>query len=346
MTTKRAGKKQKRRLRVLVLLHADFVPPEDASALSAAERQSMQTELDVVGAIEKLGHEPIVVGLHDDLAPVRQAIVQHKPHVAFNLLEEFRGEAALDYNLVAYLEALGLPYTGCNPRGLIIARDKALSKKVVSYHRSPAPRFVVFRKGRKVKLPNKLSYPLIVKSLTEDASTGISEASLVRSDDKLIERVEFIHRSIQTHAIVEQYIEGREVYVTVLGHTRLRTLPPWELSFDELRTNAPRIATSRAKWDRSYQERRGLELRKAELSDAELRTLTHASKRIFRALRLSGYARIDYRLRNDGKAFFLEANPNPDVQRESEAAGAAASAGMKYHEFIGHLLELGLRSID
>jgi D-alanine-D-alanine ligase len=346
MATTRTGKRKKRKLRVLVLLHADLVPPENAASLSEEARYPMRTELDVIAALKKLGHEPIVVGLHDDLGPVKQAIQAHKPHVAFNLLEEFRGEAALDYNLVAYLEALGLPYTGCNPRGLIIARDKALSKKVVSYHRSPAPKFVVFRKGRKITLPSKLGYPVIVKSLTADSSTGISEASVVRSDDKLVERVEFVHRTVHTHAIVEQYIDGREVYVTVLGHTRLRTLPPWELSFDELRSNAPRIATSRVKWDQRYQERRGLYVQEAELEESELRTLARTSKRIFRALRLSGYARIDYRLRSDGKPFFLEANPNPDIQQESEAAGAALSAGLKYHDFIAELLRLGLRSLD
>lgn len=347
MAASRTGKRKKKRgLRVLVLLHADFVPPEDLQTLSEEKRYQMRTEVDVVGALRKLGHETIVVGVHDDLAPVRQAISEHKPHVAFNLLEEFRGEAAFDYNLVAYLEALGLPYTGCNPRGLIIARDKALSKKVVSYHRSNAPKFVVFRKGRKIARPSKLNYPLIVKSLTADSSVGIAEASVVKSDDRLIERVEFIHRHVQTHAIVEQYIDGRELYVTVLGHTRLRTLPPWELSFEELRSNAPRIATSRVKWDQRYQERRGLYVQEAELSETEARALATTSKRIFRALRLSGYARIDYRMQQDGKLFFLEANPNPDIQRESEAAGAALSAGLKYHEFIAELLRLGLRSLE
>jgi D-alanine-D-alanine ligase len=346
MATKRNGKRKKRKLRVLVLLHADLVPPDDLDNLSEEKRYQMRTEVDVITALKKLGHEPIVVGVHDDLGPVRQIIQEQKPHVAFNLLEEFRGEAAFDYNLVAYLEALGLPYTGCNPRGLIIARDKALSKKVVSYHRSSAPKFVVFRKGRKITLPKKLGYPLIVKSLTADSSTGISEASVVRSDDKLIERVEFIHRTVQTHAIVEQYIDGRELYVTVMGHTRLRTLPAWELSFDELRSNAPRIATSRVKWDQRYQERRGLYVQEAELEEAEQRRLAHTSKRIFRALRLSGYARIDYRMQPDGKLFFLEANPNPDIQQESEAAGGALSAGLKYHDFIGDLLRLGLRALD
>jgi D-alanine-D-alanine ligase len=340
------SKRSKRRLRVLVLLHADLAPPKDLSTLSDDERFAIRTEVDVISALEKLGHEPFVVGVHDDLSPLRRAISAHQPHLAFNLLEEFRGEPAMDYRLVAFLEAMGVPYTGCNPRGLIIARDKALSKKVVTYHRLPAPKFVVIRRGRKVARPTKLDFPLIVKSLTADSSTGIAEASVVRSDEKLVERVEFVHRSVQTHAIVEQYIDGRELYVTVLGHSQLDVLPPWEFSFEELRPNAPRIATSRVKWNPSYQERRGLYVQEAELEPSEQKVLKNASKRIFRALRLSGYARIDYRMKPDGTLYFLEANPNPDVQEESESAGAALSAGMKYPDFIAKLVRLGLRSLD
>jgi len=346
MTAGKGAKLSKKGLRILVLLHADLAPPSDLRSLTDDERQEMVTETDVIKALKKLGHQTIVLGLADDLGPVRQAVQQHQPHLAFNLLEEFRGDTSFDYSLVAYLEAMGVPYTGCNPRGMIIARDKALSKKVVTYHRLLSPRFVVFRSDRKIVRPKRLGFPLIVKSLTEDSSLGISEASVVKSEEKLIERVEFIHRHVGTHALVEQYIEGRELYVTVLGHSRLKILPPWELSFDELRSDAPRIATSRAKWDQQYQKRRGLVLQEARLTPAELRSVTRVTRRIFRALRLSGCARIDYRMQADGKLYFLEANPNPDVQRDSESAGAASSAGMKYEAFIAELVRLGLKSVS
>jgi D-alanine-D-alanine ligase len=306
----------------------------------------METEMDVLQALRDLGHEVRVQGVFDDLTPLRRHFEEFEPHVVVNLLEEFRSNTMLDYSVIAYLELLQIRYTGCNPRGMILARDKALSKKVVAHHRIAAPRFAVFRRGRKVKRPPRLEFPLIVKSLTEDASAGISEASVVRSDEKLIERVEFIHRSVETHAIVEQFIEGREIYVTVLGHERLRVLPPWELIFKDPRPDTPLVATRSAKWDPDFIDRRGVIVTTAELDPTLEKALIRTSKRVYRALNMSGYARIDFRVRQDGKLFFLEANPNPDIKRDSEAAGAAFSAGLSYEQFIDQLLRLGLRSLD
>ena len=158
-----------------------------------------------------------------------------KPHIAFNLLEGFDDITIFDQNVVSHLELLKLPYTGCNPRGLLLARDKSLSKKLLAYHRIPVPEFEVFRIGRPIRRPKRLPFPLIVKSLTQEASIGISQASVVDSDEKLKERVAFIHESIGTAAIVEQYIEGRELYVGILGNQTLQALPVWELFF----TNMP-----------------------------------------------------------------------------------------------------------
>ncbi len=335
-----------RKKRVTMMVHADLVPPEDADTLDAAARLEVRTELDVRTALRSLGHEVRVQGVSDDLSPLRQHLEAFRPHVVMNLLEEFRSNTMLDHNVIAYLELLGIPYTGCNPRGLILARDKALSKKVVTHHRVAAPRFAVFRKKRKIKRPPRLEFPLIVKSLTEDASLGISQASIVHNDEKLVERVQFMHNSIGSHAIVEQFIDGREIYVTVLGHERLRVFPPWELVFEAPRADAPLIATRSAKWDEKFIERRGVVVQPSELDDALLAALVRTSKRVYRALNLSGYARVDYRVRADGKIFFLEANPNPDICRDSEAAGGAESAGLAYPEFIEQLLRLGLRSLE
>ncbi len=154
----------------------------------------------------------------------------------FNLLEQFHGETIYDQNVASYLELMRVPYTGCNPRGLMLARGKDLSKKLVHYHRIPVPAFAVFPMRRKVKRPTRLALPLIVKSLSEDGSRGISQASVVDTDEKLAERVAFIHEQIGTAAIAEQYIEGRELYVGVLGNDRLRVLPVWELKFGNMAT--------------------------------------------------------------------------------------------------------------
>jgi D-alanine-D-alanine ligase len=154
-----------------------------------------------------------------------------------------------------------------------------------------------------------------------------------------------MHDSVHTHAIAEEYVEGRELYVTVLGHNRLKTLPPWELVLDQLRPGAPRIATHRVKWDTKFQEKYNVMIEEAgDLSPAIRKKLDQVSRRVYKALNMSGYARMDYRLRGDGQLYFLEANPNPDVCADSETAGAAESAGMEYQELIDRIVQLARSS--
>jgi len=333
-----------RKRRILVLMHTDLIPPADVKGLSEQEFVELKTEYDVLQGLATLGHEARPLGLIDDLAPLRSAITEFKPHVVFNLLEEFHGSVLLDQNVVSYLELVQIPYTGCNPRGLMIARDKALSKKILHYHRIPVPRFAVVPKGRKLKRkPAALDYPLIVKSQFEEASLGISEASVVYSDDKLVERVAFMHDKIGTDAIIEQYIDGRELYVGVLGNQRLHVLPPLELNIGKLRPDAPRIATRSVKWDLAYQARRDVSLAPAhDLADDVERRLLQVARRAYRILGLSGYARMDFRLGADNHPYFLEANPNPDIVRGGELAEAARVDGLEYPALLDRVLRIGL----
>lgn len=325
-------------------MHESLVPPEDTSSLSPMEYLEIKTEHNVLTALRELGHDVRPLGLYDDLTPLRRAIADFSPHIVFNLLEEFRGEPMLDQNVVSLLELIGIPYTGCNSRGMMIARDKALSKKILHYHRIPVPRFAVFPKGRKVRRPSQLQFPVIVKSQVEEASAGISEASVVYNDDKLRERVEFVHKKVGTPAIAEQYIDGRELYVGALGDSRIQVLPVWELHLDQLRPDAPRIATRSAKWDLKFQERRQVLIGPAEkLSEEVERQLVRYTKRLYRALMLTGYARIDFRLSPDNRPYFLEANPNPDIGQETEFAEAALEAGLEYPALMQRVLNIGLR---
>jgi D-alanine-D-alanine ligase len=228
----------------------------------------------------------------------------------------------------------------------VLGRDKALSKKILSYHRIRVPRFSVFRKGRAVARPRALTFPLIVKSLTEDASAGIAEASVVQSEDKLAERVDFVHQNLGTHAIVEEYIDGRETYVGLLGHRRLRVLPTWELFMENLRPAAPRIFTLRAKWDTQFQRAHGFRIGAAVgFGPEQEQRMARLARRIYRALNLSGYARLDFRLDPAGQPYFLEANPNPDLASDAELAQAASAAGMSYEQLIHQILMLGQRSL-
>jgi D-alanine-D-alanine ligase len=238
---------------------------------------------------------------------------------------------------------LRVPYTGCNPRGLVLARGKDLSKKLLIYHRIPLPAFAVFPPRRKIRRPPRLGLPLIVKSLNEDASYGISQASVVDSDEKLAERVTFIHERIGTAAIAEQYIEGREIYVGVLGNERLRVLPIWELEFGSLPQGARAIATEKAKHNLEYQQRHDIVVGPAkDLAPQLVASIERAAKRIYRTLELDGYARIDFRLSADGIPYYIEANPNPEIAKVEEFASAALHAGIEYPDLIQRIVALGI----
>jgi D-alanine-D-alanine ligase len=266
-----------------------------------------------------------------------------KPDIAFNLLESFADVATWDQNVVAYLELMRLPYTGCNSRGLLLARDKALAKKILTYHRIPVPDFVVVPRGRAVRRPRKLGFPLMVKSLTLDASIGISQASVVEDDAKLEERVRFIHESIGTPAIVEEYVEGRELYVGILGNQRLQVLPTWELDFSGLPEEARPIATERLKWSMSYQKKHAVMSGRAkDIPEPVARRIGELCKRVHRSLMLSGYARIDLRLADDGRLVVLEANPNPQLAYGEDFAEAAETAGIDYGPLLERIMALGL----
>jgi len=245
---------------------------------------------------------------------------------------------------VSHLELLKLAYTGCNPRGLLLARDKSLSKKLLAYHRIEVPEFEVCRIGRPIRRPKRLPFPLIVKSLTQEASIGISQASVVDGDEKLKERVTFIHESIGTAAIVEQYIEGRELYVGVIGNQVLQALPVWELFFTNMPEGAKRIATDRVKWSVKYQKKYGIDSGPAtELPDGQPEAIQHLCKRAYRALELSGYARIDLRLDEAGNAWVLEANPNPQIAKGEDFAASAEKVGLGYEAVLQRIINLGLR---
>jgi D-alanine-D-alanine ligase len=330
-------------LRVLGLMHENLVPPDPPPGDVDLASVPWKTEFDVVSTLREMGHEVRALGVRSDLRVVREAIEEWKPHIAFNLLEEFDGLATYDQNVVAYLELLRVPYTGCNPRGLMLSRDKALSKKILTYHRIPCPDFAVFPIGRTVRRPRRLAFPLIVKSLTEDASLGISQASVVESDEKLGERVAFVHQNLGTSAIAERYVEGRELYVAVVGNRRLRVFPVWELRMEGLPDEARPIATQRLKWSKQYQEKYGIKWGEARnLPDGVTRRVQTLAKRIYRALGLSGYARIDFRLDANQAPYVLEANPNPEIAYGEELAESAEKAGLSYEALLQQILGLGL----
>jgi D-alanine-D-alanine ligase len=333
-----------KQLRVMVVAHASLVPPADLSSLAPTQLEEMRTEIDVITTLKDLGHDVRVVGVLDSLTELRTVMTEWRPDIAFNLLEEFDGIVTYDQHVVAFLELSRQRYTGCNPRGLLLSRDKPLSKQLLSYHRIPTPQFTVFRRGARLHVPRKLRYPLFVKSATEDASLGISQASIVDDLARLRERVGFIHDQVGSDALVEEYIDGREIYIGVLGNDRLTRFPPWELSFGSLPEGQAPIATRKIKWDKRYQQKHGIATQAAsDLDPAVVVRLDQLARRIYRVLGLSGYARMDFRVRPDGSVFVLEANANPNLAQGEDLAQSVLAAGTGYDELLTRILQLGLR---
>ena len=333
-----------RRRRVLALVGEGARPPRSLKGLSDEKVSEFKMEYDVIAALETIGHEVECLEASYDLAKIREGIEKFQPHIVFNMLEDFHGHVVFDQNVVAYLELLRMPFTGCNPRGLVLSRDKALTKKICRYHRIPAPRFRVFPRGRKARALKRLAFPLIVKSLQEDASLGISQASLVQNQEQLTERVRFVHEQVPDDAIAEEYIDGRELYLGILGNTRLQTFPIWELNMEKLPDGVPRIATARMKWNLKFQRKYNIRTRAAkDLPEGVAARIERIGKRVFRLLNLSGYARLDFRLREDGEVFLLEANANPDLSSDEDFSLSAAAAGLSYEELIKRIVSLGMR---
>ena len=331
-----------KKLRMLVVVHASLVPPDSLEGFSDKQIDEWRTEYDVISTLRGMGHEVRCLGVLDSLSDLRTSIADWKPDVVFNLLEEFNGIVTYDQHVVAFLELMQQPYTGCNPRGLLLSRDKPLSKQLLSYHRIPTPQFAVLRRGVKLLLPRKLKYPLFVKSTSEDASLGIAQASVVDDPQRLRERVEFVHQQLGSDALVEEYIEGQELYVGVLGNERLRRLPVWQMKFGSMPESLPAIATRKVKWDRRYQQKYGISTEAAnDLPPAVLAQLDRMSRRIYRTLGLSGYARMDFRVNAAGQVFVLEANANPNIASAEDFAQSALSSGIGYGELLSRIIKLG-----
>lgn len=329
--------------RILLLVNADLIPPDDLRGLSEDEIEACRTEYNVLSTLSNSGHEVRVLGINDKIGELRRVVRDWRPEIAFNLLEEFSGIVTYDHYVVALLELMRQPYTGCNPRGMMLSRDKVLTKQILAYHRIPTPRFHLFPWGKVYREPRGLEFPLFVKSATDDASLGISQASIVHDPARLRERVQFIHEQAQSDALAEQYIEGRELYVGVMGNDRLTTFPVWELDFGKLSDVQAGIATRKVKWDPAYQRRHGIRTGPAEdLAEAQVGRIAALAKRVYRALHLSGFARMDMRMRPDGSVYVLEANANPNLTYGEDFAESAEVAGLSYEQLLNRIVQLGL----
>jgi D-alanine-D-alanine ligase len=329
--------------RLVVLFDTDGEPPASQDYRKQIESTD-EAEFDIARALIAKGHQVRMFGFRDNLDQLIAGLRAEPADVIFNLAERFRGQSALDYTVTAVLDMLDLPYTGASSEGLMLARDKALTKKVFAYQGIRIPHFMVCHRGSSVQRPSDLRFPLIVKPLDEDASVGIAQASVVRDDDALKERVTFIHERIKTDAIVEEFIAGRELYIGVMGNDPPVALPPIEMVFGNDSTVESRIATFKAKWSVRYREGRGIQNMIAEnLSDEVRQRLAEVALRAYEAAGLRDYGRIDVRLAHDDAIYVVEANPNPYLAEGEDLAWAAEEGGHLYPEFIEKIAEMAIK---
>src|SRR6202790_2169139 len=336
----------KKKLKVLALFDAIRPTTIDQDLSAEMKTEDWKTEANLLTALSALGYTAEHLAIFDDLDLLRQKLGSFAPDVIFNLADQFKNNRGFDQNIVSFLEMQGVPFTGCGATGLVLCKHKGISKKILGYHHIHVPNFVVIPRGQRIARLKRPKFPILVKPVKEEASYGISQASFVESDEQFRERVAFIHEKYDSDVIAEEYIEGRELYVSLMGNVRLSVLPIRELVFREVPPNEPKIATYKAKWDEEYRKRWGLKNRFANGFDPALVAhIEQTCKRIYRLLTIDGYARIDLRLTADNKLYFIEANPNPHLASDEDFAQSAEKAGLKYPQLIDVITRLGMKRV-
>lgn len=336
----------KKKLKVLVLFDGISPTKIDQDLSKEMKTEDWKTEANVMAALGALGYTAEHLAIFDDLDLVRQKLENFAPDVLFNLVEQFKNNPGFDQNIVSLLEMQGVPFTGCGATGLTLCKHKGISKKILSYHRIHVPNFIVISRGQRIARPKQLKFPILVKPVKEEASYGISQASFVETDEEFRERVAFIHEKHDADVIAEEYIAGRELYVSLMGNLRLSVFPIRELIFREVPPDEPKIATYRAKWDEEYRKRWGLQNRFAqELDPALVAQIEQTCKRIYRLLTIDGYARIDLRLTAANEVYFIEANPNPHLAEDEDFALSAGKAGLPYPQLIDRIIRHGMKTL-
>ncbi len=331
----------KKKLNITVLVDIGEIPPEDPDFLISKGQES--SEYHVIGALRKLGHNVSVLGTMENIEEAIIQLKEQEPDLVFNLTEHLGGDRKFDKNIAALLEMLEIPFTGAGSTGLLLSRDKRLCKQLLSLHRIRVPRFVSLPYKKAIRFPKKLHFPLVVKPALEDSSEGISNASIVSKEETLKERVKFVHERWEQAAIAEEYIEGQELYVSILGNKRLCVLPIRECFFNPEDNKGPCLATYRVKWNVKYREKWDIKFGFAKLEAPLVKKIERVCKKVYKALQLRDYGRIDIRLTSDNKIFILEANSNPDLAYGEDVAESAHKCGISYENLIKRIINSALR---
>ncbi len=329
-------------MKVLVLfdLGRPAAAGETFSPQELKDKEGKNTEADVLTCLERLQHEVDTLPVFDDVAGIVEKLKTFAPDVVFNLTESFHSNRAHEPNIPALLELMKVRYTGAKPDGIILCKDKALAKKVLHYHRLRVPHFVISPESRPLKRLRRFVFPAFVKPVAEESSDGIARASFAKSEEEALERARFIHEKFHCDALIEEYIEGRELYLSVLGYRKLMVFPPREIFFEQMPDDEPKFATFKAKWDETYRKKWGIKNGPAgELPAGLPEKLARMARKVYRVLKIRGLGRIDVRLTPAGEVVIIEANPNPSLASDEDFAQSAAAAGIDYDTLIQKLLD-------
>jgi D-alanine-D-alanine ligase len=319
-------------------------PPRRTKRKRKSSKRARRPKLDreeIFDALGKLGHEPSYLVL-DGRDQSLLAVARSNADLIFNLTESYAGDDTKDMNLAAYLELIDMPYTGADPHALYLAQDKSLAKKVFHFHKIRTPFFAVSYRGR-LDHSHDIEFPLIVKPLSEDGSIGIDASSVVESVKELMEKIHYIHEQFDSPALIEEYIEGREIYAAILGEEKPEALPLVELDLSKLPEGTPKIASTDVKWEKDSDAYRKTRSHVVEdLDEKTIEKIQEKAVAAYQALKLRDYGRIDMRLTEKGEIYVLEANPNPWLSSGAEFAMAARKSGRTYTDLMRDIVDLAM----
>jgi D-alanine-D-alanine ligase len=335
-----------KKLKVAVLYESwgeeEQAPEPETKKRSSSKRKKKREKHDreeIFEALEKLGHEPSYVVL-DGNDKTLTALTRCETDLFFNLVESYAGDDHKEMHVAAYLDLLGRPYTGASPQALFLAQDKALAKKIFDFHGIRTPFFATCYQGT-LYHSHDIAFPLIVKPISEDASIGIDKDSVVGSVKELMERIHYVQEEFESPALIEEFIEGREIYAAILGNREPEVLPLVELDLSRLPAGMPKVAGTEVKWEKDSEAYKATKSAPVEDLDEEIEErLAETALAAYRALKLRDYARIDMRVTNKGEVYVIEANPNPWLSSNSEFFMAAKKSGRSYADMIGAIVDL------
>lgn len=331
-----------RELKVLLLFDLlDRLSPEEIEAYFRTE--DWKTHENIRASLKRLGHDVHLHGIFDQVDGLISDLQRGTFDVVFNISEGVFGDRNFEPHLASVLELLKMPYTGSGPEALHLCKDKGLTKKILSFHNIAVPNFLLSPRRKPLRSMKGFQFPALIKPLNLEGSEGISKLSFAENEKEALERLAYLNEKLEVDAISEEYIEGREFYVSVVGNEKLQVFPPRELLFKKVPEGEPRIATFKAKWDLGYRKKWGIESAHAqELSEPMRSKIDYSAKKIYKLLGMKGYGRIDFRLKESGELYFLEANPNPALSREDDYPQSAQRAGVSYPDLLTKILNLAL----